>query len=313
MEFLDYLLQEGKSSKATYIEFLQQYNPTDLSIHLFFEGKDDSSFYTNFINQINVRRFSVFYYNSNNKDGVYINYNKIDWSFYNKNRILFFVDKDYSDILLISYPSDINIFVTKFYSIENYVACEQVLKSVLIDFLKITNIKMVDKVINLYKLDFEKFYEIMLPITSWIILQKFNGQKLTLQNLDNNFGHIFRFTNMKIEKSKIFKGHDKLLNFLITICQGVTVINQWQDLIKIVKDLKLEPMKKNLRGKFEIWFFVKFIEELIAYLNSRIPKGDEKYRLNVSLSSSNAIQLLGPRTMMPDDIKDFLEYHFNRI
>jgi hypothetical protein len=99
---------------------LQQYKSTDNSIHIFHEGKDDPSFYSNYLERGRLKRQRVYYYLFNNKKGVYFHYEKINWLKFKKNRLLFFVDKDLDDILEIKYPHDQNIFVTKYYTIENY-------------------------------------------------------------------------------------------------------------------------------------------------------------------------------------------------
>jgi hypothetical protein len=66
----------------------------------------------------------------------------------------------------------------------------------------------------------------------------------------------------------------------------------------VVKDLlSLEP-KIYIRGKFELWFFVKFVvklEELVPEVKLRVPIGE-----------NSAVRLLGPRLQIPSSLEKFL-------
>jgi len=126
MDFLSEITQEADESGA-YQEFLLYYKHKGKTLHLFFEGKDDPSFYSGFINEIIINDLSphntyiCYSHICGDKYKVYEMYVKITNRF-TKSRCLFFVDKDFSDYLEQNYPYDEHIYVTDFYSIENFLS-----------------------------------------------------------------------------------------------------------------------------------------------------------------------------------------------
>ena len=150
MEFLKYLKVAAKSNTSVRTRYLQQYNNNDNALHIFYEGNDDPSFYSNFLENKNQKK--IYYYQAENKKGVYEIHSKINWSSYDKRRTLFFVDKDFSDILNEIFTIDDNIFVTRYYSIENYVVSKHVFIRTIREILHIDDEKFLNKC---YK-DFEK-------------------------------------------------------------------------------------------------------------------------------------------------------------
>lgn len=88
----------------------------------------------------------------------------------------------------------------------------------------------------------------------------------------------------------------------------------WKSIRKVLKELKvIKDPKIFLRGKYEMWFLIEFLNNLIKELNKGIPKGQERYKLNPSMAVSNSVTLLGPRLRIPKDIKDFLDNNLSKL
>ncbi|MBJ6369471.1 DUF4435 domain-containing protein [Snuella sedimenti] len=306
--FLQSLKDAGASPITSHIRFLQEYSKTDKSLHLFIEGNDDPSFYTNFLKNIAGKKYELYFYNSKNKEGVYENYKKINWNTYNKNKVLFFVDKDYSDILNISYVSDENIFVTKYYSIENYLVNGKILKRILIDLLHITDTETIKGIVKRFKKEHKEFCSLMKLLTSWIIYHRSKKNKIQLANI--NLSHIFSFDDdMKICRSCRPQGQ-KLLSYLNKKTGNIDNSEIWKEIKSIYNKINyISEQKTHLRGKFEIWFLVAFINQLMENVNANKPKGEQKLKMNFTLSKSNAVEILGSRLEIPKDLKKFITHN----
>ncbi|WPY97639.1 DUF4435 domain-containing protein [Christiangramia sp. OXR-203] len=310
--FLKKLKEAGDSSQTLFLRLLQEYKLSEKSLHLFIEGNDDPAFYTNYISNLAGNNFQIYFYNSKNKSGVYSNYNQISWKSYNKNRVLFFVDKDYSDILKLRYPIDQNIFVTKYYSIENYLVNDQIVRRILTDLVHITDPSIINNIIKKFHQEHKSFCEYMVLLSAWIIYHRKNGTNINLGNI--SLSHIFQF-NAKLEIVKLNSPQGKkLLDYLDEKTGNPDSSGSWKSVRKIYSSLlKINEDKIHLRGKFEIWFLVAFINALIDNLNSSRKKGEPKAKMNVSLSSSNAVALLATRLSIPPDLKSFISNNLSKI
>jgi hypothetical protein len=308
--FLQSLKDAGISPITSYIRFLQEYKLTDKALHLFIEGNDDPSFYTNFIKSIAGKKYELYFYNSKNKDGVYENYNKIDWTTYHKNKVLFFVDKDFSDVLGLNYISDENIFVTKHYSIENYLVNTKILKRILVDLLHITDTDTLKGITTTFKQEHKIFCNQMLILTSWIIYHRSKQNNIPLSKI--NLNHIFSFDqNLKISRNGNPQGM-KLYSYLNSKTGNAENSESWKEIKKILNQIMLiRKSKIHLRGKFEIWFLIAFINELMESVNSTKARGEQKLKMNINLSKSNAVEILGYRLDIPKDLKTFLKYNIS--
>jgi len=304
--FLESLRREAQSPNSAYIQFLQRYKKTDNALHLFFEGQDDPSFYLNFVSQLVDEDIKIHIYNSGNKDYVYHNYSRINWSTYEKKRVLFFVDKDHSDILGITYPESSNIFVTKYYSIENYLVNQEVMERILVDLLHITSLDFLEKIKKDFVIQHSKFCDLMLVITSWIIYWRRRNQNPNLNNL--KVSDFFQFSpEVEIKRNTLPKKL-KLLEYLNRQCGIDTEPYMWKEILSIAYDLKnIRDHKKHLRGKFELWFIVFYTNTLIDFLNKDRQPGEKKIKCHTTLGLNNAIEILGTRCKIPSDLKSFLQ------
>ncbi|PKB00411.1 uncharacterized protein DUF4435 [Flavobacteriaceae bacterium MAR_2009_75] len=311
MSFLQSLKNAAASPITLYIRFLQEYKNTDKALHLFMEGNDDPSFYTNFITNIAGKKYKLYFYNSKNKNGVYDNYDKIDWSTFNKNKALFFVDKDYSDILQLQYKTDENIFVTKYYSIENYLVTSKILKRILIDLIHITDTITIKRITKTFKEQYKVFCNQMFIITSWIIFHRKKNNNIPLSNL--NLSHIFSFDqNLEIISTKKPQGQ-KLFDYLNSKTNNTDNSECWKEVKQIYNQLNgIRKNKIHLRGKFEIWYLVAFVDALIMNANATRVQGQPKLKMNLNLSKANAVEVLGCRLDTPKELKKFIKYNLTK-
>lgn len=300
MNLLDYLRSAAKSETTVYTTFLQQYSKNNSAIHIFHEGKDDPSFYGNFLHSKVKKSQKIFYYQSKNKDKVYENYKKINWSSYSRKRVLFFVDKDFQDILNISYPIDSNIFVTSYYSIENYLVDKYVFSRSLRELIGLENEKFNSTISKQFIFGLMTFYNASLLLTAYILYHKKLGNPINLQNI--TISDIFRIDNDYIVKRK-----SKILS-LLDRKTGVSTINASKAIRELVNELKrINNPKKYTRGKFELSYMISCLNMTPDILNVGKAQGEKKYKCCVSISNGNAIQILAPRIKQPKEMKEFLD------
>src|SRR5690554_1942157 len=150
MSLLDILDEKILTPSAAYVKILSQYKRNDNTIFCLVEGVEDNSFYKHFF-EIYKEEVPIKYIICNGKQNVIDNYNDLDWEFYNKKRVLFFIDKDFDDYIGREIIADENVFVTDCYSIENYLVDEAILEKFIIDNCLITTESIIKLAIDNFK------------------------------------------------------------------------------------------------------------------------------------------------------------------
>ncbi len=305
MLFVDGLRHERESATSAYHQFLLRDSKFPGNIHAFFEGQDDLSFYMNFLHKFTSDTNYIHVYKCGNKRGVYETYSKI--MYLNRQGIpLFFVDKDLSDIMEEEWEEAPNIYITDYYSIENYLVTEDMLSRVWTELFHFINIILDFNEIHQKKFreELERFYQFVLPITAWIVYLRRRGKRPNVNNI--NFSTLFKFSdNLNLEKCEKLEqvGEVKLLE---EIC-GEETPDSWQeDSQYVIRELAALMPKTYIRGKLEMCFFVKFIEKLRKAIDSTI-SGDGRVSIRTHLSDENAVEILGPRLFIPHSLESFLQ------
>ncbi|MBV5282067.1 MAG: DUF4435 domain-containing protein [Paludibacter sp.] len=321
MAFIDVLEKAGDSFEASYIKFLHQYKFRDKTLHFFFEGLDDQSFYANYLESTFPDNYEFNYYVCNGKDNVYSNYKNINWTVYNKNRVLFFTDKDLDDIIGVTNVKDENIFETQYYSIENYLVTAEVYGRFLREICYITESEVISKLKTEFINQLSSYSEKMTSISAWVVYCRKNNLPVNLSDID--ISKIFSISKDFKIKRDISSGHNTPFEY---IC-SVTKTNYYD--LKEIKEIStalqgIIPAKNFIRGKYELWFLYAFckntIENTIPSLNEEIKKHNStnrikktKCKVTISLKPENIIQITAPRARISKDISDFLNHNLNKI
>lgn len=311
MDLLEILKEAANSANTRYTEFLQQYKFDKETIHLFFEGNEDQSFYMNYISNVFPKEITIYTYVCNGKGNVHGIYNSINWVTYCKNRVLFFTDKDFSYILNQTWDSDENIFSTKPYSIENYICNEKMVERILKEILHINNASLVKKFCGHFVNEETNFENLILPLTAAIIMLKKAGNDVPLK--DFNLSKLFRLNdNLKVEKLPRVKAID----YFEKTTQCLVPKNSWKIILNICKELRRDFEKEDyIRGKFALWFLVNFSKKTPDRINNlkRTGKSDIKCSVCTQINLENAVEILGPRVILPNELKHFLEHNAQRL
>lgn len=304
MTFLDELRCARLSPISVYHQFLLNNPNSPECIHVFFEGQGDYSFYTGFLRRFIPHPRCLFSYKCGNKTNLYETYSKV-MSASPQGIALFFVDKDFSDILNESYPTAGNIYVTDYYSIENYLVSEDMLIRVWNEIFHIPNATMnISNTQIKFLEELERFYEFILPVAAWIVCLRRSGLNPDLNNI--NLARFFYINNnLTLEKQREIIFEDGI-DILDQMCGVTTPVVCRLDSSSVAKELADLNPKMYVRGKFELWFFVKFIQRLIEALHLALSEMGENVRVRTPINEGNAIEVLGPRLQIPLSLEEFL-------
>ncbi len=322
------------ADRTTLIEIKQQYDFNKKTLHVFVEDENDFEFYKKSIEYI-YRDYNIISYPKKGKKNVLASYDILDWNLYNKSRILFFVDKDYEDFLGKNSKIDRNIFVTKYYSIENYISCKKTFKYVLEEIYKIKSEAIVNELLEKFKISYEKFEEYLLYLTAIILIYRKKEIHMELNELKMDDFFVIKkleLTLMKyrqekkfieIKRSKLCSNYEKEIIKNIKTAELLKKTNadlthiSYKTIIENIRKLKLiKEGRCYIRGKYHLWFFLKCVNNIVSIkdvINSKIDEinkinGNEIKKINLAivLNESNVFDILPMKIDMHNDINIFL-------
>lgn len=168
--FLDSLKAASQSSVVKRNNFLASFDPNGNEIGIFLEGRDDPSLIrVHSEREAKSKGLSIVVRVLGNKKDVIETWKYFETRFPNNPRLCFFVDKDHDDFLgqVEGITTQGSLFVTKHYSIENYLVTKESIKAVLNDIWGIDSPTVIEAACK----DFEKFQQayrpIFLPMMAW--------------------------------------------------------------------------------------------------------------------------------------------------
>lgn len=291
-------------------EFKLRYKKKSHTIYGFVEGKDDPCFYRGFIENAVPEKWKVELWPAGNKESVYKIYSNFDWKQFDKNQILFFVDKDLSMILERKYETSRNIYVTDEYSIENSIVtpntCDRVLREICgFTFLKYAEMEII---LDKFQSQLHLFKKELIPVMSCILYWHKN-KLLNKQSRLNNIlmKHLFQVSKGVFSAIVNPDNKSDIIAYVHEQC-SIDLTN---------RDIILEEIKyftdnryyeKYTRGKYLLWFLVEFCLSIHQNCTSfdfiSIPQNP---KMTVNLSQSSGVVLIAPRCRIPDSLRLFFE------
>lgn len=305
MIYVEGFRRERESPASVHFQFLLKATRFPNGIHAFFEGPGDLSFYTNFLHRFVTNAAHVWEYKCGNKKGVYEVYSKIKkgtWS----GVMLFFVDKDLSDILEEDWEKAATIYTTDYYSIENYLVSEEMLLRIWSELFRFKQGELEFDQVHSDKfcVELERFYQLVLPMMAWAVYLRRKGMRPNVNNI--NFTRFFDWSeDMTLVRSNEVQrvGELKLLE---QVC-GVETPDSWVlEAEAIIQELSNLAPKTYIRGKLELCFFVRFVEKFLKFLDKNMANVGGGATLKTPLGEENAIEILGPRVSIPSSLEQFL-------
>jgi len=303
MSFVDLLRRSRSSPVSVLHKFMTSYDPRHERTHAFVEGAPDLAFYRNYL-ELYVDAGTLRMYNCEGKANVYLAYKKVVERFPDCRKTVFFVDKDLDDILGEPWPVDPRIYVTDFYAIENYVVCKEAVRRFFLDFVKIRRVEFdLEPVFQQLDSQLEAFHRALLPVMAWVVVVRRSGRRPILA--DVNLGGFLRFSDSGVAR----RGHVPILRYLGRVTQVELRAGEWRQVRRTCRELGRLESKRYIRGKFEAWFLLGFIRQLLAKLAALAIESGGSIAVNAQLSDSNFVQLLVRAVPTPQALASFLEFH----
>ncbi len=241
MPFLDDLRRSRESPASAFQSYLLQAAKFPGSIHAFFEGDSDSSFYTGFLHSFAGGR-DVCPHRCGNKDGVYDTFHRVMTHKPPLGTPLFFVDKDLSDILSETRTSATNIYVTDYYSIENYLVTSDMLRRVLNEIFHFTGTAQdPGPIVEKFASGVEQFHASILPIMAWIVCLRYHGHRPNLNNV--KLSRVF-LINDELEIELTEEAHHRGELAMVEQMCGVSTPDICKDFSSIVTQLSGHAPKR---------------------------------------------------------------------
>ncbi|MDC4245075.1 DUF4435 domain-containing protein [Clostridium perfringens] len=306
---LDIMEMSIKSDSVSYNEFLLRYNPKKKQIFVFYEGDEDSSYYRKFLDDYLSDEYDIEEIIAGCKNNVLKLHKEFDWEIYDSKKISFFVDRDLSFWLDDNPITEDNIFVTKGYSVENYLISKKIFRELLF------NIKGFARAKNSEINNMCKYFEELLPnfkeeikkIMAMAVLAKRRNRdiKLSEYKLSNNLKFDI------VDKKVIFQ---LIEDNSIKEKWGIVDITDKEINDQIIK-FNMHKNEYSVRGKWIIYFMVElseFMRNNFTFFSPSLSKDNERERLKptCNIESTKATPVLAPRCTITEELKNFMNKNY---
>ena len=160
MDMLEKHSLARKKSNVFVHNIKTEYKKDERKIYIVCEGREDLGYY----GQVIKRKYTDIQMKkqyAGGKESVLEVYNAFDWNVYEKNRILFFVDRDFSYWTGEKQFINTNVYITDQYSFENDAVNVEMFMEVLEDFYGFANAKdeELEKIRKIYLERWKVFYD----------------------------------------------------------------------------------------------------------------------------------------------------------
>ncbi|PSV20702.1 DUF4435 domain-containing protein [Photobacterium sp. GB-56] len=308
MDFLDYLNKELANENIEHHLFLIGYNPKKRIVHCFFEGKTDESFYGTTIRHLIPTGYELKTYICGKKDSVLYHHGEIGHKTCDMQPLLFFIDKDIDDIIPVKVNKAETIYETGYYSIENYIVNSESLCQVWAEiYRQSSGTGISNKLATLFSKAHEEFNNISKELMAWVLFHRRKGgvrlnldciKTTDLFNIDNN---------LKLHPNYSLPD---MYNYLDGKTKVSTESTEHGGIKQCWQELSQFEIKEISRGHNEMDFFIAFLKKLKEVTSNVSSVSIKPY---LEISSTNVIDIMGPRIKPCDSLLDFLEIHFSKL
>lgn len=286
------LLKKTQSSKVSFHKFVLLHRKYKTDLFCFFEGAD-SQYYFPRINLYNEDNHPII---CGNKKSVLESYDFIK-SKYPSFKTIFFADSDFDDIIAKK-----DLYMTCGYSIENYYCSEKVLSRILKNefFLKVVDEEYL-AFMEIFKKRQKEYHEATSLFNLWYYSAKKKAKA--------EFTTVNASLEDKFVKEFICFSFDSIIsNYTLEDIKNKfpnAIEISEQDLKSNLEDFNCKEPLMRYRGKYQIEFFVKFLNYIIddANKHKKKLKRKTKFRIDPAIVLSQISQY----AETPKCLKDFLK------
>ena len=305
-DLLQVLRDSRNTAPVAYTEFILTFSESTKTLYCFFEGYEDKRYYgtrIRFIYQTDFKNFTCGGKESVTKVIELINNHEI----YKNSKTLFFIDKDYSNK-----ETKENLYVTPGYSIENFYTSKEVLEKILIDEF---NMKTADNDFTLIVERFQhlqnEFHNETLLFNAWLACQhdyRVTHQSETHLSIDDTVKKYFQgIVKEKLGGIKKLKDLNNLDFIKNSLFPEAPIIDE-AALDEKIEQFKTIEQRCAFRGKFEIRFFISFVQQLKNEIGKQPSKSmfEKKRKCTLEFKPENVISTLTQYAVTSDCLNDFL-------
>lgn len=248
-----------------YMEIMHRYDFLGEGVLLVVEGKDDAPFYERVARDNCEKRCEFSTVTAGEKSTVIELYETIDWCRYDKKRLLFFVDRDYTDYLNESQRiSGDNVYVTDGYSIENSLL--DVDTAISLSRRACTNNRQLlqedeEAITKCYKESKREAARILLPLAAFQILSLRYGYRYNAD--DFNPERYLNASNGNISLRDVTEvgGADNIISMLLKSLPQASFTND--DVKEILSQIEeSSSYEMVVRGKYRLRVFRMWLKSL---------------------------------------------------
>lgn len=311
MDHAEVLREEAGGSHAQFHQFilaLQKGQADDQ--YLFFEGDDDPLFYVDLAqNFLNDRLHLEFI--CHGREGVLKVHELVARDRRAIERAHFFIDKDHNDILNGEEKFSGSIFRTVGYSFENYIVCERVLRRFWVERLHLPSTdSRLDQTIGAFRSMHKSFMRRMRILMALVLIGRgIDGRTALKLNLNNvSLDRVLRLDFSSLDVRWLPNAMQSFLAASNMIQAGVGPIRSIDIRRTCRAHLSSEDAKLYVRGKYELWFLVKFLmakTRELADKKTAATLGVSRAKPNETISPANCLIQLAPLCPCPKDLARF--------
>ncbi len=305
MDLVDKMREEATSGHVAYTEFILKLKKRPNCLFCFFEGKDDSKYYGIRIESITKKEFEAI--DCGGKENVIAAERLISSKKEYKNISLsYFIDQDYDEHIKFK-----NIYCLPSYSIENQysnrIAFQKILKQ---EFSLKEDDEDFQKAYDLFESRQSDYHNKTCLVNAWLACQNDKrtnlGVKTHLQ-IDATIGNFFssiinQDLQLSIDLSEI-NTLDKIQSFF----PNAPIITK-NELNKKLDEFKVKNKELSNRGKFELRFFVNFLERLKSEICKKQPLlFNKKHKCSLRFEYSSALTNLSIYANTPECLHQYLK------
>ncbi|WP_431090331.1 DUF4435 domain-containing protein [Paenibacillus sp. 8b26] len=223
---------------------------------------------------------------------------------YKEAKIFAFVDRDFDSIL-----ENENIYETPCYSIENLYTTLDVIKTILIDELKVDEVQDVqdyNTCVEFFIKAQSSFHVAITELNAWIACQRdLSSSGLTTRlNLNDKENVIMNsFFDIKLDNvTKLYS-----IAKIESLFPDAQKIPETQ-LAKKIKDISHLDAQKTYRGKYELVFLKEFLKKLVNELNRKNSSiFSKKRKIDFQVSNTNLISQISQYAETPNCLIDYVK------
>ena len=302
---LEYLDGKLKEPIVVYLKLLLSYKKN--TPHVFCEGDADCSYYCELIGRLYPER-EIHKYVAEGKNNVIKAWEGIDWNDFQKNRVLFFVDRDLSYWVGERQSYDTNVYITDGYSFENDAISPHMFLKLLEDLHGFANYFPDEKkrIRNFYLERWKEFVDGSYDLMGCILYMYISKHEHAAKNI--NLRNCLDF-----DADKLWKQNIGDMSYLDYYKKELKIDKE--DLTEILSKYKTrftnESEHYSIRGKWCIVFMIGLMNYVLKngkYFAPSLYTGKTKKPKKIlELSDRGSMAVIGPKMVLPKSLDVFLK------